>query len=199
MKLFFQRLLNAGIDPELTYQETRTVSFLNGLVLLVLLLIILNIPLPLLEVPATPGGKLLIAILIIHWIMIAFTLGLNFLKKFIQARIFFGFVAASFMTIYTAVMGIETRWSFFLPIIIFLQFYMFPAKEKLWMYVISIYCAICFSGLEFWFMHHQPLADYPASFILHFKYFNSFGFLFCAGAMGLVGYNTINRAEKKLA
>ena len=53
MKLFFQRLLNAGIDPQLTYQEARTVSFLNGLVLLVLLLIVLNIPLPLLEVPAT--------------------------------------------------------------------------------------------------------------------------------------------------
>ena len=65
--------------------------------------------------------------------------------------------------------------------------------------MMGAYCAICFVGIEVWFIHHQPLEYYPPGFILLFKYFNSFGILFCAGAMGMVGYNAINRAEKKLA
>jgi len=58
MKSFFRRLLNAGINPQLTYQETRTVSFLNGLTLLVLLLIVLNISYTLVKTSQTPLEKI---------------------------------------------------------------------------------------------------------------------------------------------
>jgi adenylate cyclase len=199
MKSFFRRLLNAGINPQLTYQETRTVSFLNGLTLLVLLLIVLNISYTLVKTSQTPGVRLFLGVLMIHWMLIALTLAFNFLKKFTLARIYFCLVAASFMTVYTILLGVETRWSFFLPIIIFLEFYIFPAKEKIWMYFIAAYCVICFVGLEIWFTNHQPLEYYTPEFLTSFKYFNTFGILFCAGAMGITGYNTINRAEENLA
>src|SRR6266496_1428383 len=183
MKSFFRRLLNAGINPQLTYQETRTVSFLNGLTLLVLLLIVLNISYTLVKTSQTTGVRLFLGVLMIHWMLIALTLVFNFLKKFTLARIYFCLVAASFMTVYTILLGVETRWSFFLPIIIFLEFYIFPAKEKIWMYFIAAYCVICFVGLEAWFTNHQPLEYYTPEFLTSFKYFNTFGILFCAGAM----------------
>jgi len=114
MKSFFQRLLIARINPELTYQESRTVSFLNGLVLLVLLLILLNFSFILVETSQTTGVGILLGVLTIHWILIALTFGFNFLKKF-TARIYFCLIAASFMTIYTTLLGPGTRWSFFCP------------------------------------------------------------------------------------
>src|SRR5438093_751540 len=107
MKTFFRRLLNAGIDPQLTSQQTRHISFLNTLILLVLLLILLNFLFAFVELPHTRSVWIFLEVLVIHWILIAITLVVN--------------------------------------------------------------------------------------------YFNSFGFLFCAGAMGIAGYATINRAEKKLA
>jgi class 3 adenylate cyclase len=103
------------------------------------------------------------------------------------------------MTIYSLLLGVESGWNIFLPVIIFLEFYIFPVKEKAWIYIIGTYCIICFIGIEVWFIYYPSLKYYPSEFIRMAKYFNSFGFLFCAGAMGVAGYATINKAEKKLA
>jgi class 3 adenylate cyclase len=200
MAIFFQGFLDAGIHPQLTSQEARHVSFLNTIVLLVLLLILLNFPLPLIEVAQLFSGRLLIVILIVHFIMIALTLLFNFLRWYRTARIYFGYTAATFMTMYALVMGPDSRWSFFLPIVIFVQFYIYPPHEKRRLFFVIAYCVLCFIGCELWFVHYpQGLANFPAGFISGYKYVNSAGFLFCAVALGMTGYTTINRAEKKLA
>jgi len=196
---FFRRLSGLGIDPQFSSQQSRQISSLNTIVALVLLLIVLNIAFTFAATDLTTGRQLLIGVLVVHWMMIVLTLVFNYLKKYTVARIYFCFVAASFMTIYTLLLGPETRWSFFLPIIIFLQFYIFPPREKKWLYAIGAYCSFCFIGIELWFKHHGALEYYPTEFLLLFKYFNSFGILFCAGAMGVSGYNAINTAEKKLS
>src|SRR6266536_2895236 len=198
MKNFLQPLLNAGITPQLTSQQARTVSFLNTLVLLVLLLIILNLPLPVIEAPQSSSAKLIVAVLSIHFILIAVTLLLNFSGRHTLARIYFALVAATFMT-YALLMGTDSRWSFMLPIIIFLLFYIFPVEDKKWMYAVIAYYSICFIGLELWFVHHLALLSLPPGFVTKYKWVNTFAVLFCAIALGMPGYTIINRAEKKLA
>lgn len=103
------------------------------------------------------------------------------------------------MCIYGFVMGPETPWTFFSPIIIFILFYVFPAEEKKWMYAIITYYALGFITCELWFVNHQALCICPPVIISSFKYINSAGFLCCGVGIGMVGYNAINGAEKKLA
>ena len=198
MKRFLNRMSNAGIHPGLTLQQARTIGFLNSLSLLVVLLIFLNLLFSITGAPLTFPGKLLIAILLVHAVLIAMTIRFNFQRRYLLARIYFGCVAVSFMCIYALLMGDATRWAFFLPIIILLQFYIFPAEEKKWMYTIIVYCVLGFTGCEWWFLNHTSLLDFPPAIITSFRYINAFGFLFCAVGLGMMGFITINRAEKKL-
>ena len=91
---------NAGIHPGLTLQQARTIGFLNSLSLLVVLLIFLNLLFPITGAPLTFPGKLLIAILLVHAVLIAMTIRFNFQRRYLLARIYFGCVAVSFMCIY---------------------------------------------------------------------------------------------------
>ena len=199
MKSFFRRLVNAGITPQLTSQQIRTLTFLNTVTLLVTILISFNAVFTAIMMPLSAAGTALLVASATHALLIALIIPLNFRRQHLAARIWFGCVAGSFMCIYAIVMGSETRWTFFSPIIIFILFYMFPANEKKWMFAVITYCTLGFIACELWSINHQALYDFPPAIVSSFKYINTVGFLFCAIGMGMVGYNAMNAAEKKLA
>ncbi|MCP4112816.1 MAG: adenylate/guanylate cyclase domain-containing protein [Desulfobacteraceae bacterium] len=96
-------------------------------------------------------------------------------------------------------MGPEPRWQFFIIIIIWLEFYIFPPRQKRAMMLMILFNTSCFTGLEMWFLTHPAAELFSREFHMIVKYNNTFGFLFCAIAMGGVGYVGINRAENALA
>jgi len=50
------------------------------------------------------------------------------------ARIWFSVDAAVFLTVHTVQLGTVSGWHFFLAVCVFLLFYMFPPREKVWMF-----------------------------------------------------------------
>jgi class 3 adenylate cyclase len=108
--------------------------------------------------------------------------------------------APTFLTSYQVTLGSYSRWDVFLVVCVFLMFFMFPARERKWMFLCIAYQAICFFGVDL--IAHVPpygVLNLPAPFIAMETTFNLAGFLFCGIAMGGVAFVVINRAERNLS
>jgi class 3 adenylate cyclase len=162
-----------------------------------MLIIIGNLPLVIFHFPI---DKTLLFLDISECTLTFFTITWNRFNKYFLARIWFSLVAGSFLTTYAFIMGPTPRWQFFILIIIWLEFYIFPPQQKKAMIFMILFNTICFIWLEIWFLKNPGLRDFSHDIhmILKYKHNNTFGFLFCVIAMGSVGYVSIHRAENAL-
>jgi class 3 adenylate cyclase len=193
---YLRRLSRVGVTGDLSARETKHIIFLNIVGVLVLFIGIQNISLAATYLPAT---QLILVFMVLQVAGIAVTLFWNYRRRYRAARIWFSLVAALFLTLQAGFFGTGPRWHFFLVICIFLMFYLFPPREKFWMYLLVGIFSICFIGVEILFREHGLLENIPPAFVLQEYYFNTIGLLFCALSMGGVGYVTIKNAEEKFA
>ncbi|HEY9001697.1 MAG TPA: adenylate/guanylate cyclase domain-containing protein [Mucilaginibacter sp.] len=196
MKRLWNYLITTGMDENTPPAETRHISFLNAIVVLVLILIAQNIGFCF-QYRVTMLQTL---IFLGHGLSIGIILLWSKLKRFLLGRIWFGLWAPSFLTSYQVTMGSSSRWDEFLVVCVFIQFFMFPAWQRKWMWLCVIYSSLCFLGVNF--VAHVPpygVLHLPKAFIAMETSFNLVGFLFCGIAMGGVGYVVINRAERNLS
>lgn len=197
MKRLWNYLTRIGIDGQTLPAETRYIVFANAIVVLVLILIAQNLAINLLY----HVNRVLVYVVIAHGVFIGIGLLWNKLKFYLLARVWFGVWATVFLTSYQALIGTDSRWDVFLVVCVFLQFFMFPAWQRKWMYLVIAFICFCFFCVDFIF--HTPrrglLPGLPAAYINVETAGNLAGFLFCGIAMGSVAYVVINRAERDLA
>ncbi|MCP4352644.1 MAG: adenylate/guanylate cyclase domain-containing protein [Desulfobacterales bacterium] len=196
MKQLWHRVTSIGIHEHINQRDIKYVSFLNTIVLLAMFVIIGNLPLLLLHLPST---RTLFLLCILELIGTFFTLIWNYSQKYFVARIWFSLVGGCFLTSYAFIVGPEPKWQFTIIIIIWLEFYIFPPRQKRVMVLMILFNTGCFIEIEMWFLIHPAVTGFSSEFQMIVKYNNTFSFLFCAIAMGGVGYMTISRAENKLA
>jgi adenylate cyclase len=196
MKRAWNYLISIGIDKQTSLTETRYISFLNAIVVLVVILILQNIGLCFrYHVPVVQT-----LIFVAHGLSIGIILLWSKLKRFLLGRVWFGLWAPTFLASYQVTLGSYSHWDVFLVVCVFLMFFMFPARERGWMYICVAYQSACFFGVDL--IAHVPpygVLNLPAPFIAMETSFNLAGFLFCGIAMGGVGYVVINRAERNLS
>jgi adenylate cyclase len=196
MKRIWNYLITTGIDEQTPAAETRYISFLNAIVVLVVILILQNIGLCFrYDVPVVQT-----LIFVAHGLSISIILLWSKLKRFLLGRVWFGLWAPTFLASYQVTLGSYSHWDVFLVVCVFLQFFMFPARERKWMWLCIVYQALCFFGVDL-IVHVPPygVLNLPAAFIATETSFNLAGFLFCGIAMGAVGFVVINRAERNLS
>ena len=194
IKTLARNLSRIGVDDRLLENEAKHVVFLNVVTLLVFVVAIPNVLLMATHLPATFAS--LIAF-ITHLVLIALTLFLNYQRRYLVARIFFSVVAALFLVLHTAMLGTESRFQFFLAISVFLMFYLFPAREKFWMYSMIALFGACFICAESLFPAGGLVGGIPMQVHAQLSTSNTVGVLFCALSMGGIGYATIKNAEAK--
>lgn len=196
MKHLWNYLVTTGIDERTPAAETRYISFLNAIVVLVMILIVQNLGFCFWYHVPTVQTLIFAA----HILSIGIILLWNKMKRYLLGRVWFGLWASSFLTSYQVTMGSESRWDVFLVICVFLQFFMFPVSQRKWMWLCIVYVALCFFGVDF--IAHVPpygVLNLPVPFIAMETAFNLVGFLFCGIAMGAVAFVVINRAEHNLS
>ncbi|MBS1503420.1 MAG: hypothetical protein JST32_15230, partial [Bacteroidetes bacterium] len=189
-------LVTIGIDGHTPAAETRYISFLNAIVVLVVILIVQNLGLCFKY--RVTGVQTLI--FLAHGLFIGIILLWSKLKKFLLGRVWFGLWAPSFLTSYQVTLGSYSRWDVFLVVCVFLNFFMFPVWQRKWMWLCVAYSSACFFGVDL--VAHIPpygVLHLPAQFIAMETSANLAGFLFCGIAMGAVGFVVINRAERNLS
>jgi class 3 adenylate cyclase len=186
------RLSRTGVTGDLPARDAQYIVFLNVVVLLVLFIGGQNIVLASFYLPRTAVSLI---VMILQLICIAFSLLWNHCHNYLLARVWMSAVAATFLTLHTVILGTQPRFHFFLVICVFLMFYLFPPKQKFWMYLLIGILSGCFVGTEVFFHDHGLVGGISEQFVQQEYYFNTLGVLFCALSMGGVGYVTVRTAE----
>jgi class 3 adenylate cyclase len=196
MMVFLRKLSRLGVTDDLPQREVKHIVFLNFVTLLVFVIGGCTIAMSAFYLPAT---KVDFITCIIHIGSIEFALLWNHLRKHLFARVWFSVDAAVFLTVHTVQLGTVSGWHFFLAVCVFLLFYMFPPRDKVWMYALIAVFSACFVGCEIFFRGNGILTGIPDEYLLQLYYDNTLGVLFCALSMGGVGYVTIRNADDNLA
>jgi adenylate cyclase len=189
-------LVGVGVEPGPRTSGRRHILFLNGIVVLVLVLIVGTFVVTASFYPAT---RSILPIVIAHFVLISATLYWNAKRRYLLARVWFGLAAALFLTLFSIALGRESYWELFLAVCIFVNFYIFPVEERPWMVLVIVVCSLCFIGAHYLVPARGLLPDLPRSYLDLIAVFNVFGFLFCAVGMGTVGYLAVTRAERNLS
>ena len=189
------RIIDLGINKQTDVIQTRHIRFTNSVIVILFFFIIQNA-----AICIYYHQPLVTLVYLIHFILIALTLYFNYMGKRVFASAWFSGVAILFVSIYSIIFT-ESGYNFvFLPVIIFLQFFLFSAAEKKYVFIFTAITVFCFAGVLFWpAFHFQPLVPVSKE-IIQAQRLNSLVGLPCLSiAFGLYAFITINRAEREVA
>ena len=189
------RIIDLGINKQTDVLYNRHIRFSNSVSLIVCFFIIQNSALCIYY-----HQPLATLIYLIHFILIALTLFLNYMGKRVFANVWFSSVAITFVSIY-AIIFTESSYNFaFLPMIIFLQYFLFSAEEKKYVFIFTFITLFCLIGVLFWpYFHFQPLFSVSKEIIKAQRLNTLVGLPCLSIAFGLYAFITINRAEWEVA
>lgn len=136
------KIIDFGKSPELTAREERLLKLSNVTFIVILCFILAN-----LFSFLSFGNKKdihLIVVFAFHFVLISASLILNLKKKYLIAKINFSIVAVIFVSYYSIAYGKEGFNYLFIPMIIFLIFNLFEAKEKLIMWILILFASLTY-------------------------------------------------------
>ena len=190
-----KRIIDLGTAGQSDPIYNRHIRFANSVALIVCFFIVQNAILGFYY-----NEPILILVYIVHFVLIVLIPVFNYRGKRVLASAWFSGVAILFVTFYSIALPLDSYNFVFLPMIIFLQFFLFSASEKkhiIFFTVITTFCfavAILRNDLDV-----QPLLSVSKEF-LYAQRLNSFvGLPVLSIAFGVYAFSTIHKAEEETA
>ncbi|MBD0287975.1 MAG: adenylate/guanylate cyclase domain-containing protein [Flavisolibacter sp.] len=132
--------------------------------------------------------------------MIALVPVFNSMGKRVLASAWFSSVAILFVTFYAIVFTLDSYNFAFLPMIIFLQFFLFAASEKKHIVIFVVITALCFMGAIAWQeLQMSPFLSVPRGLLDAQRWNSLVGIPFLSTAFGIYAFSTIHKAEQEVA
>jgi len=192
---FFRYLIDIGTEKQINVTRNKHIRFANSLALIICFFIVQNIILSIYY------KQLVISIIqFIHFVMIALIPVFNHKGKPILASTWFSIVAIFFVTIYSIVFTLESFNFTFLPMIIFIQFFLFSPAEKNYIILFVIVTAFCFAGVfVIDSLYERFIMSLPQG-LLNAQLWNTVvGLPMLSSAVGAYAFFTIKKAEEETA
>jgi adenylate cyclase len=161
IKQLWSRYLNIGVGADLRLNETRYVRASNGIVVIVSLLLLLQLPGLIFLLPAS---KYLLVSFIAFPIMWLFVPFLNQRHYHTTARLFFSFSCIILITISAVQIGRESDNHLFMISVFLGAFIIYPPTQMKYIVMITIISGLAMVGLELYFIEHQSVLDAPPEF-----------------------------------
>jgi adenylate cyclase len=189
------RIIDLGINKQTDVIQTRHIRFTNSVIVILFFFIIENV-----AISIYFHQPLVTLVFLMHFILISLTLLFNHMGKRVLASAWFSGVAILFVSIYSIIFT-ERGYNFvFLPMIIFLQFFLFSAAEKKYVFIFTAVTVFCFAGVLFWPAFHLQTLIPVSKEIIQAQRLNSLVGLPCLSiAFGLYAFITISRADREVA
>jgi adenylate cyclase len=189
------RIIDLGINKQTDVIQTRHIRFTNSVIVILFFFIIENV-----AISIYFHQPLVTLVFLMHFILISLTLLFNHMGKRVLASAWFSGVAILFVSIYSIIFT-ERGYNFvFLPMIIFLQFFLFSAAEKKYIFIFTAITVFCFAGVLFWPAFHLQTLIPVSKEIIQAQRLNSLVGLPCLSiAFGLYAFITISRADREVA
>lgn len=197
MNALWHFLTELGVHQGLSAQERRLVKLLNTLLLIIEIYLLLNMSLGLAFF--REGGRELIFFNVLHVLSISLTFLFHYRRQYRMARLNFCLSATAFISIYGIYFGERGFGGYFLIILVFLIFSVFPKAEFRAMLTMVVTAAVCFVYIMFRYeVHPLPLALPSPEFLQMFRINNLAGFIGLAIAFGYYTFSIISETETKL-
>jgi adenylate cyclase len=189
------RIIDLGINKQTDVIQTRHIRFTNSVIVILFFFIIENV-----AISIYFHQPLVTLVFLMHFILISLTLLFNHMGKRVLASAWFSGVAILFVSIYSMIFT-ERGYNFvFLPMIIFLQFFLFSAAEKKYIFIFTAITVFCLAGVLFWPAFHLQTLIPVSKEIIQAQRLNSLVGLPCLSiAFGLYAFITISRADREVA
>ncbi|HYV95752.1 MAG TPA: adenylate/guanylate cyclase domain-containing protein [Chitinophagales bacterium] len=195
MKNPIKQIIDLGTTKQTDPVVNRHIRFCNSVALIVCLFVVQNFVL------AVYYKQTLIAFVLgLHFILLALMPVFNYAGKRLLASTWFSSVAILFVTFYAIVFTLEGLNFTFLPMIIFLQFFLFTAAEKKYIILFTVVTLVCFAGVILWPVLHLPqIVSVPEQFIEAQRLSTYTGLPLLSIAFGAYALSSIHTAEQQTA
>jgi class 3 adenylate cyclase len=188
-----KRIIDIGTRYKADPVFNKHIRFTNSVALIVCVFAVENAVLGI-----AYGEFVMAGIVIIHGLLISLMFYFNALGKRVLAATWFSTVALSFVTFYGIVYTLEGLNYFFLPLIIFLQFFLFSVAEKHLIILFTLLTAVAFAGvIAFHSAGLNPPLAISADFIEMQRWNSYMGIPGLSIAFGVYAFMTINNAERE--
>lgn len=190
-----KRLINIGTDSQKDPVYNKHIRFSNSVFLILSFFMIQNT-----SVAIYYNELFMVFVFMVHWFFLSFMLVFTYLGKRVLASAWFSGVAIVFVTFYAIAFTMQGLNFVFLPMIIFLQFFLFSAAEKKYIIIFISIALLCFAGSLLWSSLNLPqLLPFSSAFIEAQRLNSLIGLPMLSIAFGMYSFHTIHRAEEEVA
>ena len=190
-----KNLINIGTETQNDVVRKKHIRFTNSLALIICLFAVQNIILSIYFKQTQVAF-----IQLVHFVLLALIPFFNYKNRPILASGWFSVVAIFFVTLYSILLTLESLNFTFLPMIIFLQFFLFSHTEVKYVIVFVAATALCFVGVFLtvsWL--EPPLLYLPQGFVNAQKWNTVVGLPMLSATVGAYAFFTIKKANEELA
>ena len=194
MKALWEKITRLGLDGTVASSYVKFIVITNSTSAIVILWILGFTPSLLFFLPTS------LPIILMNWgfaAMWCFTLFLNYKKKYLLAKIYFGAVAGFSIAMFAIAAGIETYIHLYSLVVMIAAFLIFSDKERLYTYLTAGVCIAMFFLLDY--LKPEPLIK-ADTFFIEFARLNLIAMLFIITMLLMIYSNRVLRgAETKLS
>ncbi|WP_162055904.1 adenylate/guanylate cyclase domain-containing protein [Pontibacter pamirensis] len=190
-----KRITDLGTNKQTDPVYNKHIRFTNSVALFVCFFIVQNAALAFFY-----NQPLLLLVYMLHFISIALVPVFSYRGKRVLASAWFSSVAILFVTFYSIEFNLASYNFVFLPMIVFLQFFLFSATEKKQIIIFTVITIICFAGAIVWQeLQMRLLIPVPKGLLEAQRWNSLIGIPFLSIAFGIYAHSTIHDAEQEVA
>ncbi len=196
MRSIWDRIIHIGVDDITASSDIKYIVLLNVLSLVGGIFFVLGFMFIFSWYLPESGFYLIVSV--ICMILFPVVLLMNRMKLYRISRIYFNMLGIVTFVVVSILGGYETNTHLFLFLVIYAAFFIYPQRDKPFMYGIIFMTLISFIGLEMWFQNHESILDLSPPFVKAMTLnFNIGLFVYISGFSYYI-YRIYFRAEAKL-
>jgi len=199
LKTYLNKMIHIGVDITEIIGERRQIVLLNTLSIFFFIIILIFFIISIYRNYTTTKEIFSTSIIFfIAMIFITFILFFNSKKYYLFSRIYTCIISTTVLTLLTFNVGRDYfHHLYYLPLIIVI-FFIFPHKQRFYIYAWIGIIFFLTLGLEIWFIDHKPIAIVPGHFSNQIRLVNITGLFLLLTGTGYYAYSIIRTSEEKL-
>ncbi len=190
------RIIHTGVTEKTARQEIKHIVLLNVLSLVGGIFFVLGFVSIFVWFLPESGFYMLISILCL--VLFPLILLLNGAGWYLLSRLYFNILGICIFIAVSLLGGHETNTHLFLFLVIYVAFFIYPARERSYMYGIILLTLTSFIGLEVWFLDHRGILSLSPAFVKAMALNFNIGLLVYISGFSFYIYTIYFRAEAGL-
>jgi adenylate cyclase len=192
----WDRIMHIGVDGTTAASDIKYIVLVNVLSLVGGIFFVLGFML--IFSWYLPESGFYLAVSVICMVLFPMVLPMNRMKLHRIARIYFNVLGIVIFVVVSLLGGYQTNTHLFLFLVIYAAFFIYPPRDRSFMYGIITMTLLSFIGLEIWFRNHESILDLSPEFVNAMTLNFNIGLVIYVTGFSYYIYRIYFRAESRL-